>query len=84
MEASNLNEIEELENDWIFSKVSKKIKIKISGEDDLFIKTKDIHIFFNRLVKIKKFGILIFYFGKSLFFLNEKIIVNLLEQVKLI
>ena len=78
---NNLLEIEEQENDWILSKISKKIKLKLSGDEDLFIKSKDSHKFFGRLVKLKSFGLLLFYLGKNLVVLNESMMALLLEKV---
>ena len=81
MENNNLIEVEIQENDWIFNKAAKKLKLKFSGEEDLFLKNKEFHKFFNRIIKIKQYGIIIIYFGKNIVFVDDNMIVNLLEQV---
>ena len=84
MENDNFNEIQFQENDWILNKIARKTKLKFSGEEDFFIKNKDCHKLFNRFVKVNQYGLILFYFGKTLTILDDNMIATLLEQVFII
>jgi hypothetical protein len=81
MENDNLIEAQIQENDWILNKTTRKLKLKFTGEEDIFKNNKDNHKYFNRIVKVTQFGIIILYFGKNLMIVDDNMIATLLEQV---
>jgi hypothetical protein len=81
MENDNLIEAQIQENDWILNKIARKMKLKFSGEEDIFKNNKDNHKFFNRIVKVNQFGLIILFFGKNLMIVDDNMIAILLEQV---
>ena len=69
-------------NDWIFSHPTKKLNLKLSGDEDIFQNNKETHKFFNQIIKVRTFGLLILYVGKNMVILNESYVSDLLVKVR--